>query len=427
MHFRKFTYLPLFLALLLTLLVVTPGAAQEVTTITWLTLDWPVDDVIAQFEADNPDIKIEVEQVPFNDLFTQIQVRFGASSTTPDVIAVDVPLVASYALRGWLLPLEEEFSEGEFADWLPAAVEAGSVEGHLLAAPVSTSTQLLYYNKALFDRAGITPPGPDERWTWEQVAEAAPQLTFDDDGDGTPEIWGFIWEQMVRIYQLEPLPVSLGGKAIGDDGLTVDGIINSPEWVDAFTYYYDMFNTLKAAPQGAEFWPPDIFETGNLAMYVGGPWSISRFAESITDFEWGVSRHPYFENGEIVTATGSWHIGVNSLTEQPEAAKRFVRWISTGKGAEIWWRLGSGDFPAQQSILNLFATDPQFDEAPMSYLRTAAQEATVNPVPRPVTVGYLEYEQILQTTFQDIRNGANVQESLNNAVDRIESEMAKYR
>jgi ABC-type glycerol-3-phosphate transport system substrate-binding protein len=232
---------------------------------------------------------------------------------------------------------------------------------------------------------------------------------------------------MVRIYQLQPMPVSLGGKAIGDDGLTVDGIINSPEWVQAFTYYYDMFNTLKAAPQGAEFWPPDIFETGTLAMYVGGPWSIPRFAESITDFEWGVSRHPYFENGEIVTATGSWHIGVNSLTEKPEAAKRFVRWISTGKGAETWWRLGSGDFPAQQSVLDLFATDPQFDEAPMSYLRTAAQEASVNPVPRPVTVGYLEYEQILQTTFQDIRNGADVQEALNNAVDRIESEMAKYR
>jgi ABC-type glycerol-3-phosphate transport system substrate-binding protein len=129
MRLRKFASVPVFVALLFTLLAVAPGAAQEVTTITWLTLDWPVDDVIAQFEADNPDIKIEVEQVPFNDLFTQIQVRFGAGSTTPDVIAVDAPLVASYALRGWLLPLEEEFSEEDFADWLPSAIEAGSIEG----------------------------------------------------------------------------------------------------------------------------------------------------------------------------------------------------------------------------------------------------------------------------------------------------------
>jgi hypothetical protein len=63
----------------------------------------------------------------------------------------------------------------------------------------------------------------------------------------------------------------------------------------------------------------------------------------------------------------------------------------------------------------------------LALLKTAADEATVNPVPRPTTVGYLEYEQILSDTFQDIRNGTKPQDALNNAVDRIESEMAKYR
>ena len=74
----------------------------------------------------------------------------------------------------------------------------------------------------------------------------------------------------------------------------------------------------------------------------------------------------------------------------------------------------------------LFATDEQFANPPESFLRVAADEATVNPVPRPVTPGYLEYEQILQNTFSDIRNGANVEEALNLAVERIESEMVKY-
>jgi ABC-type glycerol-3-phosphate transport system substrate-binding protein len=271
------------------------------------------------------------------------------------------------------------------------------------------------------------PPGIDDRWTWEQNAEVAPQLTFDENGDGTPEIWGFIWEQMNRIYQLQPLPMSLGGGVIGEDGLTVDGVINSQEWIDALTYYYDAFNTSRVAPQGDVFWPPDIFETGNLAMFVGGPWNIRRFADANLEFEWGVSRHPYFEGGEIVTPTGSWHIGINANTEHPEAAKRFVQWLTTGEGAELYWRQGSGDFPAQQSILELFQTDPEFDEAPLSYLRTAADEATVNPAPRPVTVGYLEYEQILADTFQDIRNGVLPDEALNTAMQRLESEMAKYR
>ncbi|MCY3573530.1 MAG: extracellular solute-binding protein [Chloroflexi bacterium] len=412
----------------LLLLIALPTLAQDSTTITWLSLGWPVDDVIAEFEAQNPDINVEAEQVGFNDLFAQIQVRLGARSSVPDVISVDVPLVSAYAFRNWLLPLDPVFTGDEVEDWLPAAVDAGSYEGTLYAAPVSTSTQLLFYNSGCFDRAGLMPPGADDRLTWEEIADIAQQMTFDDDGDGTPDVWGFIWEQMVRIYQLQALPESLGGAAIGEDGLTVDGVINSQAWIDAFTYYYNMFNVWNAAPQGEEFWPADIFETGNICMFVGGPWNIPRFANNADlDIEWGVSRHPYFADGEPATPTGSWHIGVNANTENRDAATRFVHWLSTGEGAEMWWRDGSGDFPAQQSVLALFATEAEFDALPMSYMRTAADEATVNPRPRAVTVGFLEYEQILQNIFQDIRNGADVEESLNLAVQRIESEMAKYR
>ncbi|MBV7329480.1 extracellular solute-binding protein [Chloroflexi bacterium TSY] len=400
---------------------------DEVTTITCLALGWNgVEDVIKVFEEENPDINVEPEMVPFNALFEQIQVRLGANSTDPDVLSVDVPLVAGYGLRGWLLPLEDVFTEEERQDWLDAALEAGSYEGNLLAAPVSTSTQLLFYNADLFEKAGLTSPGEDDRLTYAQIAELAPQLTFDEDGDGIMDIWGFNWEQANRIYQLQPMPESLGGDAIGPDGLTVDDVINSQPWIDAFTYYSNMFNELKAAPQDDTVGASDLFEAGKLAMYIAGPWNINRFVRADVDFAWGVSRHPYFESGDIVTPTGSWHIGVNKNTEQAEAATRFVRWLSTGKGAELWWRIGSGDFPAQKSVLALFATDEEFNEPPQSYLRVAADEATINPVPRPVTPGYLEYEQILQNTFSDIRNGADVEEALNLAVERIESEMVKY-
>jgi ABC-type glycerol-3-phosphate transport system substrate-binding protein len=399
----------------------------EKVKITWLTLDWPTEGPVAAFETENPDIEVEVEAVGFNELFEQIQIRLAAGSETPDVISVDVPLVASYGLRGWLLPLDDLFTGEEKADWVEASLEAGKYDGKLLAAPISTSTQLLFYNRNLLEQAGITPPGPDERLTWEQVADMAQQLNIDENADGTPEVWGFIWEQMIRIYQLQPMPMSLGAPAIGPDGLTVRGVVDSEEWVEAFTFYWKAFNEWQFAPQGDVFWPPDIFETGNLAMFVGGPWNIRRFAEADLDFEWGVSRHPYFEGGEIVTPTGSWHIGVNANSQNQEAAMRFVHWISTGKGAEIWWRQGSGDFPAQKSVLELFKTDAEFDELPLLYMRTAADEATVNPQPRPVTPGYLEYEQILQDVFQDIRNGADPREALQTGVDRIEREMQKYQ
>jgi multiple sugar transport system substrate-binding protein len=428
MYLRKKSVLVcLFIALMALALV--PVQAQDATTITWLTLsEWggDINAVVAAFEAENPDINVELEQVPFNSLFEQIQVRLSAGSAQPDVMSVDVPLVAGYGLRGWLLPLDDVFTDEQRADWLEAALEAGSYNGQLLAAPVSTSTQVLFYNADLFEQAGLTPPGQDERLTWEQIAELAPQLTTDQDGDGVIDVWGFNWEQTVRIYQLQPLPVSLGGTAIGDDGLTVDGVINSDAWVQAFTYYADMFNVLEAAPKDDTVPVPDLFEAGKLAMMVAGPWNINRYIRADLPFAWNVSRHPYFADGEIVTPTGSWHIGVNANTEQPEAAKRFVQWISTGEGAEMWWRDGSGDFPAQKSVLALFATDEQFAEPPAQYLRVAADEATIGAVPRPVTPGYLEYEQILQNAFQDIRNGVGVKDALDIAVARINSEMVKY-
>lgn len=403
--------------------------AQEKTTITWMTdvgFGTGIDEVIAAFQAENPDIEVQVDRLPFNDLFAQIQIRMNAGGSDPDVLMVDVPVTASYGLRGWLAGLDDVFTDEEKANWIEAARTAGTYDGALVSAPVSTSTQMLYYNKALFDRAGITPPGVDERWTWEQIAEAAPKLTFDEDGDGTPDIWGFNWEQTIRIYQLQPLPVSLGALAIGEDGVTVDGIINSPEWVQAFTYYQDMFNALKAAPQNDTVPSGDMFRTGNIAMFVGGPWNLNGYANEPLEFEWGVSRHPYFEGGSIAIPTGSWHVGVSANSDQPEAAKKFVQFLSAGPGAEIWWR-ETGNLPAQLPILDMFQNDPQFETAPMSLMKVVANEASENAVPRPVTVGYLEYEQILQDAFNDIRNGSDVKTSLDTAASRIASEMAKYR
>ncbi|MCD6289990.1 MAG: sugar ABC transporter substrate-binding protein [Anaerolineae bacterium] len=408
-----------------------PAAApQKVTTINHLSI-WSDDvfaETIALFEEMNPDLKVKNEALSWNAFFEQIQVRLAAGSAEPDTLAVDVPLTAPYGYRGWLLPLDDVFTEEEKADWLESSLKAGTYEGHLISAPVSTSTQLLFYNRNAFEKAGIEPPGEDERWTWEQLADAAQKLTFDEDGDGTPEMWGFIWEQVIRIYQLQPMPMSLGGVPIGPDGLTVRGYIDTDPWIEAFTYYRKAFNEWKFAPQGDVGWPSDtLFRPGKLAMEVAGPWNIKQNIDANLDFEWGVSRHPYFDGGTIVTPTGSWHIGANANTKKIDAATRWVRFVSTVPGAEKWWRTGSHDFPAQKSLLEKIKTDPQFEEWPWKAERIAADEATVNPQPRPVTPGYLEYEEILGDTFSDIRNGADVKESLNTAVERIEAEMDKYR
>jgi len=398
----------------------TDSSTDEPITLTWVILEfWNPDNVIAAYQKEHPNVTIKVEKIGFGDLFQQNQIRLGAGDDSLDIVSVDAPLVASYGARGWLYPLDSTFSAEEMDTWVSGAVEAGTYNEQFLAAPQHTSTQLLFYNKDMLEAAGITPPGEDERWTWEQVAANAQQLTHDD-------VYGFTWEQTTAAYQLLPLPLSLGGKAMGPDGFAVDGVVNSEEWVNAFTFYGDAFNSLGYAPK-SDTPVNEMFKNGKLAMFVGGSWNNLVFSWGPPEFNWGVSRFPYFEGGETVLPTGSWHFGVNANSAHPEAAAEFVRWLSAGEGADIWWGADSYDMPAQKRIIESFSTLPEFQTPPLYYMQVAAREATVNPVPRPVTPGYLEYEQLLNAAFNDIRNGADPKQALDTAVQRITQEMAKYQ
>jgi len=127
-------------------------ARQEPVTLNFITQsdEWGENmmDVVAAFEAANPSIKVELETYPFRQLFEIIEIRMEGQSTDVDLISVDVPLVASYSVRGFLQPLNEYFTPEEMeGTWVPASVEAGHSGDQFMAAPQNTSTQLLYYRR----------------------------------------------------------------------------------------------------------------------------------------------------------------------------------------------------------------------------------------------------------------------------------------
>ncbi len=392
------------------------ATAQEKVTLTWLT-DLPgAEDVVARFSEQNPDIEIKVETVTFREVFQQNQVRLGSKSENPDIVSVDAPVVASYGLRGWLRPLDDAFTPEETDIWVDAQNESGRYQGSLLAAPIWNSSQLLFYNLDLFEAAGVTPPGPQDRLTWDQIAEAARTLTKDG-------IFGFQFEQFNRIYQLQPLPQGKGAQLIGEDGLEVKGIIDGPQWVEAFTWYSQIHNEWKVAPQGT-LEVEDLFNNQQLAMCIRGPWAIKSFSEANLPFRWRAAPHPFW-GGEIVVPTDSWHLGVNASSRYPAEATRFIKWSSSLEGGRAW-REANDIWPPQQVILDEIFNDPANNDWPGQANAIAAAEAQYAK-PRPLTPGYLEYEEILSDAFEDIRNGADVQEALSGAADRIDREMDKYR
>ena len=430
-------------------LILLTVSSHAATTIRWLTLSdgaWPasVKKVIAAFEAQNPDIKVELDTYPFRDLFETIEVRMKAQDADVDLISVDVPLVASYSVRGYLAPLDEYFSKDEIdKTWVKPSWQAGMYKGSFMAAPQNSSSQFFYINRKLFQQYNVTPPkalepgketnydeiasiAKNDRWTWDQVVDAAKKLTKDTKGDGKIDVWGFEFDQVSRLYQLQCLGESLGRPLVSPDGLKAAGYLNSDAWIKAAMWYSDLFNKWKVSPKNvspAE--SPNLFASGKVAMFVGGEWNVPRFQEAGVDF--AIAPFPYFSEGKPVTGTGSWHVGIAKASNHKAEAAKFAKFLTEGEqGSKIWFE-SQGQLPATQDLLTAIENAEKYRSFPNDAYLLGVYEARNTAVFRPVTPGYLQLEDIFFSTFEDIRNGVDPKVALDGAAGRVDRFLAQFK
>ncbi|MCJ7825454.1 MAG: extracellular solute-binding protein [Anaerolineales bacterium] len=394
------------------------------TEIIWLApAEWShLEHVVAEFEAQNSDIRVEVEQVSAETMFQEVEKTLGVGSSSPDVVTLDASQSAYYGFNGWLESLLNNFTFDQQQDWIRASRMSSIFNHERYSAPLTASTQLLFFNRDLFERGRTKPPKPDSQWTWERVMSAAEKLTIDEDGDGTPDVWGFASEDD-GLAELASLAQSFGGGTVGVEGLTVEGVLDSVVWVGVFEFYSDVFTEKKVAPPTEDFNAVESFERGELSILVADATNIMRFGGADTGtglpFDWGVSPYPYFDKGEVASPAGGWNMGINANSLQKDAAIRFVVWLTTGEGAETMWRFSTPGLPAQKSVLNLILRGPEFNAAPWSYMRVAATQAIENLGLLPVTPGFPYYDAILQGMLLDIREGVDQERALNSAVELI--------
>ncbi len=176
-------------ALLLVTAVSSPALAQ--TTVKYMTFSAAPDYVeeldatIAAFEATHPDIKVEYETQAFGDYFTKLQTVIAAGQA-PDAFELNYENFVSFANKGALAdlsPLIAGDSGFSTSIYNPTALAAFSQGGKQYGLVESFSNVVLFYNKDLFDKAGVAYPAAD--WTWKDELAAAEKLT--DAGAG---VWG---------------------------------------------------------------------------------------------------------------------------------------------------------------------------------------------------------------------------------------------
>lgn len=405
------------------------GTASGKVTLTYVTTgagQWEekLNPIFREYEkTHNVTIKLECYQQ--EQLFQNLEVKLGAGSSDYDVIGVDVPMVAGYTQRGYLAPMDQYFTDEEKKGFIPSAVKAGTWDNKFMCPPMNTSSQLLWYNTDLLKQADITVPKSDvnNRLTWDQVIEMATKAQKAVDPDGSKGIAGLMFEQVGRIYQILALPNSLGAPSIGADGFTVSGILDSPEWIKALKFYKNTFDSGVSLRGVSADEVGNNFRAGKVIFLIGGTWNQAS-ADAAGFKSIAYSPCPTFKGyeGKVATPTGSWHFGLSAFSKHKDEAAEFIKYMSLGDG-NTQWLAANGDIPAtQKGIDNI----NNLSDAP-EYLKIAAYEAAHTAVPRPVTPGYSEYETTVNAMLEDIRNGADVESSVKNTIDQINTAMQKYK
>lgn len=412
------------------------SGSDDGITLRFLTLqDWTPEyfaPMLDAYKQIKPKVSFEFECYPFQEMLQIIQVKMSAGDTNYDMLSVDGPLNQNYAYRGFLLPMDSYLTQKDKDAIIPSSIDAMTYNGKIYSAPMATASCMIYYNKDLFDQAGIAYPSESlkDRMTWEEVIDISQKLMESINPKRDNGTYAIALEQIVHTYNIMPLVNSLGGKGVGEDGLTVDGVINSEPWIKAMTFYGNMFNKWAVSPKElTDEQTRNLFTSGKLAMLVGAvEFAQNRIQRDNPNMNWGFAPHPYFKDGTPVTPTGSWHYGINAVSKHPDECMDFIYWAVWGEGSDICLEKVYTNLPCRYDQIERVRKDPDgIYVGNKATYKLGVEEVSTTAVPRPLTVAYSDWDSVMMTVYSDIRNGADPKESLDMAVEELTPLMEKYR
>ena len=370
----------------------TPGAEEGTVVLRVGTGDSgeglnPHQDIIAMYEDEHPDVLVQLEAVAGRDYYTRLLTQLAAQAA-PDVMQIGDDAVPSFVEEGAFVPLDDYFPANfDPSIYLPGLLEPGQVEGVQYLLPKDYSPLGVYYNKTIFDEAGMDYPKAG--WTWNDLLDIALELTQDTDGDNAPDIWGI---QLPANWTtgFEYWVAAAGGQLISEDGTQFIGYMDSQPVIDAVTFYSDLYNKYRVAPPPADLnafgGGNSEFANGQAAMYIFGRWPQSGLLDN-PNVDLGVAPPP--ENAQRANVLFWGGFGVASTTEFPQTATDFLTFYTGAEGAEVWkdWALPAVRYVAESSGM---ADDPingvwigELDHlVPRAYTYTMYWNETADPALR---------------------------------------------
>jgi len=310
----------------------TSGDSDEKVTITygiWAGTQTPAMKAIASaFEDANPNISVKVQESPYPDFWSTLQTG-AAGGTAPDAFWMLAQQIRPYAEGGQLLDITDAVEEQNVdLDNYPKAVldlyDQG--DGKLYGLPKDVDTNAVWFNKAMFDTAGLDYPAAD--WTWADFRETAKKLT--DPAAGT---WGVAAPLDYQGGYYNSI-FQAGGQVISDDGKTA--LIDSPEAQAGIKFWTDLQadGSSPTLQQLSDTEGETMFEQGKVAMYVSGAyWALKLYENKEISANVDVAPLPTGVK-QATVSSGITNVGYIG-TKHPEETKKFLLFASGKEAAEI--------------------------------------------------------------------------------------------
>jgi len=302
--------------------------------------------VIAEFQKAFPDVKVDAEIISFGDLFTKLKTLIGGGNP-PDVASLNFENLHAYVAEKSLAELDPFIQRDNYdmTQLFEASVNMHRVGGRQYGMPATFSDVVLYYNKNLFDKAGI--PYPDKTWNLDKVLEVGKQLTVDQNKDG-------IIDQFA--YVLPWFPICLA--QYGGDVFNADKTkcaLGEPAALEGLNMMTTFCVKEKIAPTRVDIanqGDADRFIAGTIAMLPTGPWMINKFQAEATSFDWDVADLPGGKKQATHTYGNSY--AILAQAKNKDAAWEFLKVACGEVGGHIRQANGYELSPVKKVMENEF-------------------------------------------------------------------------
>lgn len=400
-----------------------PAASNAPVTISMMMWGDPAEldvwkQIVADFHTANPNITVNVDVSDWDSYWTKLKTLLSAG-TPPDVFAMDAPLYLDYQSRGVLLNLQPYLDKNP--DMLkgvyPQTLEAYKTPDGMYGLPRDFQTIALFYNKDMFDAAGVAYPTGD--WTYDDLRNAAKQLTItDSDGKVTQfgiysDLWDMelIWSEAIWAY---------GGDIINADHTKT--LVGEPQALQAWQLFHDMMFVDKSWPTTttASEYGDDPFLAGVAAMTTIGHWVVPSYSE--VSFNWDVAPMPKGPAGQATSVNSAGFV-VGKASKNPDAAFEFLKYVLSEPAQTRLAKLGFA-CPVLESVAQSDAFLKQ--STPIDHKVFLDSLAFAHM--KPVFKGYDEWSSAIGDGMADVWTGdAELVPTLNDAVNAADEVLANNK